>query len=166
MADDEFFDAFPLAAKGNYFEDFSVNQSFQHHWGRTVTEYDNVLFSSALCAWHPLFLNAEYAKANGHGDVLINPMLVLCIVIGLSVEDLSEVGGTFLGMNECRFHKAVYAGDTLTASSEVVDKRLSESRPDFGIVKWRTKAFDQRDELVIDFERSNLVGFRNAETAE
>jgi acyl dehydratase len=158
------FAAFPRAWKGRFYEDFSVGQVIGHHWGRTVTAGDNALFSTATCNWNPLHLNAEFARAHGHGDVIVNSMLVLCIALGLSVEDLSEAGGPFLGVDACRFHLPVYPGDTLTARSTVVDARLSESRRGTGIVTWHTEAFNQRDALVVDFRRTNLVAVGPAET--
>jgi itaconyl-CoA hydratase len=156
------FSTFPLASKGRSFEGFSTGDHFDHHWGRTVTDGDNALFSTATCNWNPMHLNAEYARAHGHPDVVVNPMLVLCTVVGLSVEDLSEVGGPFLGMEECSFHRPVHPGDTLTARSTVVESRTSESRPNAGIVTWHTEAFNQRGELVVDFRRTNLVAKRRA----
>ena len=154
------FDSFPLVHKGHSFEDFQSGEVFDHHWGRTITDGDNALFSTALCNWNPLYLNAEYAHAHGHADVVVNPMLVLCTVVGLSVEDLSEAGGPFLGIDELTFHAPVYAGDTLEASSTVVAARESDSRPEFGIVTWHTEGRKQRGELVVDYKRSNLVGKR------
>lgn len=155
--DDIDFDAFPVVAKGNTFADFADGQVFEHHWGRTLTDGDNAIFSTAMCNWNPMHLNAEYARAHGHPDVVVNPMLVLCTVVGLSVEDLSEVGGPFLGMEDVVFHRPVYPGDTLTARSTVVESRDSDSRPTTGIVTWHTEAQNQRDELVVDFRRTNLV---------
>ena len=148
---------FELGRKGHYFESFEPGRVFEHHWGRTLTEADNVLFSTATCNWNPMHLNAEFAKAHGHDDVVVNPMLVLCTVVGLSVEDLSEVGGPFLGMEGCTFHLPVHPGDTLTARSAVVEARDSASRPDVGIVTWRTEGRNQRDELVVEFHRTNIV---------
>ena len=104
-----------------------------------------------------MHLNAEFAREHGHPDVVLNPMLVLCTVVGLSVEDLSESGGPFLGMEDVTFHRPVHPGDTLTASSTVVDKRESDSRPNAGIVTWHTEAHNQRGELVVDYRRTNLV---------
>lgn len=156
MSDPDF-DTFPLVRKGNHFEDFSEGQVLVHHWGRTITDGDNALFSTATCNWNPMHLNSEFAKANGHPDVVVNPMLVLCTVVGLSVEDLSEAGGLFLGIEDCTFHAPVYPQDTLTASSRVVEKRESESRPGVGIVTWHTEARNQRDEIVLDYRRTNLV---------
>ena len=147
-------------AKGNQFEDFADDQVFEHHWGRTITAGDNALFSTATCNWNPMHLNAEFARAHGHPDVVVNPMLVLCTVVGLSVEDLSEAGGPFLGMEDVVFHRPVHPDDTLSARSVVVDKRESGSRPNVGIVTWRTQAYNQRGELVVDFRRTNLVAKR------
>ncbi len=154
------FDSFPMAVKGNRFQDFTEGQEFPHHWGRTLTDGDNAIFSTATCNWNPMHLNAEFAKAHGHPNVVLNPMLVLCTVVGLSVEDLSEIGGPFLGMENVTFHQPVVPGDTISASSTVVETRSSESRPNEGIVTWHTEAVNQRGELVVDYQRTNLVAKR------
>ena len=99
-------DTFPLVTKGHKFEDFAVGQVYVHHWGRTITAGDNSLFSTATCNWNPMHLNAEYARAHGHPDVVVNPMLVLGTIVGLSVEDLCEAGGPFLGLDSCEFAPA------------------------------------------------------------
>lgn len=148
---------FEPVPRGNRFEAFEPTGTFTHHWGRTVTDGDNAVFSTATCNWNPMHLNADYAKAHGHPDVVVNPMLVLCTVVGLSVEDLSEAGGPFLGLDDCRFHRPVHPGDTLTATSTVLERRDSASRPGIGIVTWRTEGRNQRGELVVDFVRTNLV---------
>jgi acyl dehydratase len=152
--------SFILAEKGHKYEDFFVGQTFDHHWGRTLSSGDNDLFSTAMCWWTPMYLNAEFARSHGHPNVVINPMLVMCTVVGLSVEDLSEAGGPFLGVESCRFHAPVYPGDTLTARSTVLDQRLSNSRPDFGIVKWKTEGEKQDGKMVIELVRVNLVAKR------
>lgn len=154
------FGDFPTSRKGNKFQDFSEDQAFDHHWGRTITDGDNALFTTSMCNWNPMHTNAEFAKAHGHPDVVVNPMLVLCTVVGLSVEDLSEVGGPFLGMEDVTFHREVYPGDTLIASSKVVSTRESDSRPNVGIVTWHTEGRNQRGELVVDYQRTNLVAKR------
>ncbi len=148
---------FPTPAPGRSFEDFSVGQVFSHHWGRTLTEADNALFTTSTLAYNPIYFNAEAARAQGHPTTVINPMLVFTTVLGLSVEDLSEGGGPFLGLEALSFHAPMYPGDTLTARSQVVAARESESRPGSGIVTWHTEGFNQRDERVIDYRRSNLV---------
>jgi itaconyl-CoA hydratase len=149
--------SFPTRGRGNLYEAFAPGQVFEHHWGKTVTAGDNSLFSSVTHAYNPLYLNAEYARGEGHPDVVVSPMLVLCIVVGLSVEDLSEIGGPFLGIDDLTFHLPVYPGDTLTARSTVVEARESASRPTTGIVTWHTESFNQRGQAVVDYRRTNLV---------
>jgi acyl dehydratase len=150
--------------KGNSLEAFTEGARFEHHWGRTLTDGDNALFTTATLAYNPLYYNAEYARERGHPGVVMNPMLVLCTVVGLSVEDLSEAGGPFLGIDDLTFHGPVYAGDTLTASSVVVSARESGSRPEYGIVTWHTEGRNQRSEMVVDFKRTNLVAKRRRAT--
>lgn len=151
---------FTPVKRGNQYQDFAVGQVWQHHWGRTLTEGDNVIFSTATCNWNPMHLNVEYARAHGHPSAVVNPMLLLCTVVGMSVEDLSEGGGPFLGVNQCTFHQPVYAGDTITARSTVEEMRTSASRPESGIITWHTEAHNQRGELVLDYRRTNLVAIR------
>lgn len=151
---------FPVVRKGNKFEDFTVGDVFEHHWGRTITDGDNALFSTAMCNFNPMHLNAEFARQHGHRDVVVNPMLVLCTIVGMSVEDLSEAGGPFLGVDDCTFHLPVHPSDTIRGRSTVIDARRSASRTDFGIVTWATEAHNQRDELVLSFQRTNLVATR------
>ncbi|MCE7975518.1 MAG: MaoC family dehydratase, partial [Leptolyngbya sp. PLA1] len=93
----------------------------------------------------------------GHPGVVVNPLLVFLTAFGLSVEDLSEAGGLFLGVEKLSYERAVYPGDTLTARSTVTDTRESGSRPDHGIVTWHTEGFNQRGERVIGFHRTNLI---------
>ena len=83
-------------------------------------------------------------------------------VFGLTVEDLSEGGGPFLGVNQLSYHQPVYPGDSLRAESVVLDRRVSDSHKGFGIVTWHTTGFNQREEKVIDFKRTNLVRQRTA----
>lgn len=147
--------------KGNLYEDFELGRVFRHHWGRTLNQGDNSLFTTLTLSYNPLYFNAPYARAHGHPGVVLNPMLVFLTVFGLSVEDLSEAGGLFLGVDNLTFYERVYPGATLTARSTVVDKRESQSRPDSGIVTWHTEGFfadgPKAETRVIDFRRSNLV---------
>src|SRR5882724_11622820 len=153
--------AFPLVPKGHAFEDFDEGQVFEHHWGRTLNEGDNSLFATLALRFTPLYTNAEYARAHGHPGVVVDPLLVLCTIVGLSVEDLSEGGGPFLGVDDVEFVAPVYPGDTLTAKSLVISKRESESRPQFGIVTWQSEGRNQKGEVVVRYRRSNLVVKRN-----
>jgi acyl dehydratase len=147
--------------RGNRYEDFDVGRQFTHHWGRTVTPGDNTLFSTLTLHYNPHYTNAAFARAHGHADTPVNPLLVFNTVFGLTVEDLSEGGGPFLGVDELTYLKTVYPGDTLYAASEVVARRLASNRPGFGIVTWHTLGTNQNGEQVIRFKRSNLVRTRS-----
>ncbi|MHA6782146.1 MaoC family dehydratase [Pseudonocardia saturnea] len=152
----------PLIPRGTSFEDHVVGRVFEHHWGRTVHAADAIAFTTQTLAFNPVFFNREAARAAGHPDEVVNPLLVFSIVFGLSVEDLSETGGPFLGAQDVRHLREVYPGETLYASSTVLEARGSESRPDTGIVTWQTVGRDARGVSVIEFRRTNLVRRRSA----
>jgi itaconyl-CoA hydratase len=154
-----------LWPKGRLFEDFSVGQTFDHHWGRTISESDNALFTTLTLSFNPLYVNRDYARANGHPDIVVNPQLVFNVVLGLSVEDCSEIGGPFLGVFDLTYDRPVYPGATLTARSVTVDARISDSNPANGIVTWRTEGFDTAGQRLVGFRRSNLVRLRNRKAA-
>ena len=149
-----------LRRRGNRYEDFDLGRRFTHHWGRTVTAADNTLFSTLTLHYNPQYCNEAFARANGHQTTPINPLLVFNTVFGLTVEDLSEGGGPFLGVDDLSYGVVVYPGDTLFARSEVIAKRLASNRPGFGIVTWHTLGTNQQDQQVIDYKRSNLVRLR------
>lgn len=149
-------------SKGHHFEDFSIGQRFEHHWGRTLSESDSVLFSTLTLHYNPVYFNVEHARSEGRQSLVINPLLVFLTVFGLSVEDLSEIGGAFLGVDALTFHQELRGGDTVTAASEVIGLRESMSRPDVGIVTWHTEGRDQHGGLVVDFQRTNMIQRRGA----
>jgi 2-methylfumaryl-CoA hydratase len=147
----------PLIPRAASFEDHVVGRVFDHHWGRTVHASDNIAFTTQTLAFNPVYFNREAATAAGHPDEVINPLLVFATVFGLSVEDLSEKGGPFLGAQDVRYLRDVHPGETLYASSTVVEARESGSRPESGIVTWHTVGRDGAGEPVIEFRRTNLV---------
>lgn len=155
--------SFPVRERGNTFDDFEIGAVFNHHWGRTIEQSDNIHFSLTTLQLNPLHFNREYARENGHADIVISAMLVFAIVFGLSVEDLSERGGAFLGVDDLSFAKPVHVGDTLTARSTVMALRESKSDRNYGIATWLTEGFNQHGERVIVFTRSNLVPRRGAQ---
>lgn len=146
-----------LMRKGHYFEDFDPGRIFEHHWGRTICENDNALFTTLTLHYNPLYFNLPYALSQGHSAVVVAPLLAFNVVFGLSVEDLSEGGGPFLGVDELLFHRAVHVGDTLSARSTVLDRRPSTSVDGFGIVTWHTQGTNQHCDLVLEFKRTNLI---------
>ena len=146
-----------LWPKGRQYEDFFVGQEFDHHWGRTILEGDAILFTTLTLSFNPLYFNRVYAMAHGHPDIVVNPQLVFNVVLGLSVEDLSEGGGPFLGVFDLTYDRPVYPGATITAASRTVEARLSTSNPTNGIVTWASEGFNEDGERVVAFRRTNLV---------
>ena len=143
---------------GMYFEEFSVGQTFDHPIRRTVTETDNVLFTTMTHNPAALHLDAEYMKNTEFGQPLVNSCLTLGLMVGISVNDTTH-GTTVanLGWDEVRFPAPVFHGDTLRIESEVLEVRESRSRPDNGIVVFAHRAYNQRDELVGSCKRSALM---------
>jgi acyl dehydratase len=148
---------------GLYFEQFSVGQTFVHEIRRTVTDMDNVLFSSLTCNPAAVHIDHEYAKSTEFGKPLINSIFTLGLIIGLSVQD-TTLGTTVanLGMEETRFPRPVFAGDTLRAESKVASVRASKSRPTQGIVTFEHRGYNQRDEEVVFCRRNALMMRRPA----
>jgi acyl dehydratase len=146
----------PMA--GKYFEEFTVGEIFHHQPGRTITEMDNVLFSCLTMNPQPLHLDEEFAKKTEFGTRLVNSLLTLGILVGLSVGD-TTLGTTVanLGFDKTEFPKPVFHGDTLYAETEVVEIRESRSRPDAGIVFFEHRAKNQRGEIVARCRRAALM---------
>jgi acyl dehydratase len=152
--------------RGCFYEDFTEGRVFEHHWGRTLTVEDSLLFNNLTMHYNPIYFNVEYARRLGYEGMVVNPLLVFTTVLGLTVEDLSEAGGPFLGVDDLRYHRPVYAGDTVSARSEVLSRRESQSRQGWGIVEWRTTAVNQRGEVVLEYRRRNLSRQREAAKSE
>ena len=143
---------------GLYFEEFTVGQVFRHQPGRTVTEADNVLFTTMTMNPQPLHLDAAFASQTEFRQRLVNSLLTLGIAVGLSVGD-TTLGTTVanLGFDKIEFPKPVFHGDTLYIETEIVDKRESRSRPDAGVVFFEHRATNQREELVAGIRRAGLM---------
>jgi acyl dehydratase len=142
--------------EGRYFEDFEVGDVYQCRLGRTVTEVDNTWFTLLTNNTNQIHFNTEYGKRTEFGQCLMNSILTLAIVAGMGVADVSE-NGFALGWDEIKLPNPVFAGDTLYSQSEVVDKRESRSKPEWGIVKVRTRGVKQDGTVVIDYTRSVMV---------
>lgn len=145
---------------GRYLEEFTVGDVYEHRPGKTVLEYDNHLFTLLTLNTHPLHFDSEYGKATEFGRNLVVSPYTLALLIGMSVSDCSQKTIANLGMDEVRFTAPVFAGDTLYAESEVLEKRASRSRPGQGVVTIRTTGRNQRDEVVCTFRRSMLIPSR------
>jgi len=138
------------------YEDMQVGDVYRSRFGRTVLEADNVWFTLLTMNTNPIHFDAEYAAETPWGRPLVDSTFTLALVTGLSVGDVSE-HAVNLGWREVRLPAPVYAGDTIRAETEVLEKRESQSRPGQGIVTVRTRGLNQRDEVVIEFERTIMV---------
>jgi len=143
---------------GRWFEELEVGTVVHHATRRTVTETDNVLFTTMTMNPAPLHLDADYAAGTEFGRPLVNSMFTLALVVGLSVPELTL--GTIvaqLGLEEVSFPAPVFPGDTIRVETEVVSARPSRSRPDAGVVVFEHRARNQRDELVCRARRTGLM---------
>ena len=143
---------------GLYFEEFAVGRKFTHEIRRTVTDMDNMLFSSLTYNPAAIHIDHAYAAGTEFGKPLMNSIFTLGLVIGLSVQD-TTFGTTVanLGMTDTTFPKPVFAGDTIRAETSVLGLRPSKSRPGQGIVTFEHLGLNQRDEIVLRTLRSALM---------
>lgn len=142
---------------GLWFDELSVGQTFAHPIRRTVTETDNVLFTAMTHNPAQLHLDEEYMKGTEYGTRIVNSCFTLGLMVGISVGD-TTLGTAIanLGWDEVRFPKALFHGDTVNVTSEVIELRESKSRPEAGIVTFLHKAFNQHGDLVASCKRSGL----------
>ena len=142
---------------GRYFEDFHVGDIYEHRPGKTVTEYDNHLFTLLTLNTHPMHFDTEFAAASEFKKNLVVSPYTLALLIGMSVTDCSQKAIANLGMDEVKFTAPVFAGDTIYGESEVLEKRESRSRPGQGIVTIITRGFNQDGTQVCTFKRNMLI---------
>jgi acyl dehydratase len=149
---------------GIYFEDFVAGEVFEHRYRRTVTQMDNMLFSNMTLNPQPLHIDRHFCEQETEwGQPIMNSLFTLGLMIGMSVSDLTT-GTTIanLGMTEVKFPHPVFEGDTLHATTEVLGKRPSKSRPGAGIVELLHRCFNQDDKLVAECRRSAFIRMRPA----
>jgi acyl dehydratase len=147
-----------IEQRGLYFEEFRVGSRYLHRPGRTVTEADNVLFTTLTMNTQSLHLDAAFSATQPFGQRLINSMFTLSTLVGSSVAQLTQ--GTLvanLGFREITFPAPLFIGDTMYSQTELEDKRLSASRPGQGIVTLRHAAVNQHGVTVATAIRSALV---------
>ncbi len=147
---------------GLYFEGFEVGKTYEHTLRRTVTQMDNMLFSNMTLNPQPLHIDREFCeKETDWGQPLMNSLFTLGLMIGIQVSDMT-VGTTIanLGMQEVKFGNPVFEGDTLHATTEVIGKRESKSRPGAGIVEFHHRCYNQDNKLVAECKRQAFIKMR------
>jgi itaconyl-CoA hydratase len=142
---------------GRYYEDFVVGDIYEHRPGRTITETENTWFTLLTMNTHPLHFDAEYARHSEFGRCLVASPFTVSLIVGMSVSDVSQKAIANLGWTDIKLTHPVFAGDTLYAESEVLDKRESKSRQDAGIVSVRSTGKNQDGTVVCTFDRTMLV---------
>ena len=142
---------------GVWFDELEIGQVFDHAIRRTVTETDNLLFTTMTHNPAQLHLDAEYMKESDYGQVLVNSCFTLGLMVGVSVGD-TTLGTAIanLGWDEVRFPKPLFIGDTVRIETEVIELRESKSRPEAGIVTFAHRAYNQHGDLVASCKRSGL----------
>jgi itaconyl-CoA hydratase len=146
-----------MAMAGKYFEDLEPGMVIRHALGKTVTEAEHVLFCAMTMNQQPLHINEDFASQTEYGQRLVNGLLTMSLVVGISVGETTE--GTIianLGYENVRHPAPVFHGDTIYAETVVVAKRESKSRPNAGIVTLTHTGRNQRGETVVEVTRSAL----------
>lgn len=142
---------------GRVFEDFEVGDIYEHPLGRTVLGADNSWFTLLTQNTNPYHFDYELSAKTEFGKPLVNSCFVLSLVTGQSVTDLSQNAMANLGWDEVRLPHPVFEGDTIYSRSEVLETRESASRSNVGIVKVKTRGFNQHGTVVIEYKRTILV---------
>ncbi|MFF5991718.1 MaoC family dehydratase [Prauserella flavalba] len=144
--------------RGLYFEEFEIGAEYKHAFRRTITEMDNVMFTSLTMNVAPLHLDEEYAKTTVHGARVLNSLFTVALIGAFHVPELT-MGTTLgnLGYDKITFPHPVFHGDTLRAETTIVDKRESKSRDDSGVVWFEHRGYNQNDVLVCEMRRVGLM---------
>lgn len=152
---------------GKWFDELEVGQTFDHPIRRTITETDNVLFTTMTHNPAQLHLDEEYCRTETEfGTRIVNSCYTLSLMVGISVGDTTlGTAVANLGWDDVRFPKPLFHGDTVRIETEVVDLRDSKSRPDQGIVTFEHRAFNQHGDLVASCKRSGLQRKKPADAA-
>ena len=143
---------------GRYYDEWQVGDRIVHELRRTVTETDNLLMSTLTHNPQPLHLDADYAAGTEFGRIVVNGTFTFALMVGISVGETTL--GTLvanLGYDKLVMPKPVFIGDTLRCETEVAEVRDSKSRPDAGLVTFRHRMFNQRDEEVCSCLRTALL---------
>ena len=148
---------------GRYYEDFVVGDVYEHRPGRTITQHDNISFTLLTMNTHPMHFDEQYARHSEFGRCIVCSPLTVALMVGMSVTDVSQKAIANLGWTDIKLTHPLFAGDTLYAESEVLDKRESKSRPAAGIVSVKTAGLNQDGVKVCEFNRTMLIMKRGNE---
>ena len=142
---------------GRVYEDFEVGDIYSHPLGRTVLAADNIWFTLLTQNTNPIHFDSAYAAQTEFKKPLVDSTFTLALVTGQSVTDISQNAMANLGWDEVRLPNPVFEGDTIYSRSEVLEKRESKSRPNVGIVTFKTIGFNQDGTVVIEYKRTAMI---------
>lgn len=146
---------------GPFYEDLEVGKKIRSRVGRTVTDADNIWFTSLAMDRNPVHFDRNYTQKNYSNDpfngrLIFNGIATLAISNGL-INEFTSATGIILSIDSVSFKKPVFSGDTIYSEAEIVETRPSESKTDFGIVKTVTRGFNQDGEIVIEFYKTFML---------
>ncbi len=156
----------PKVWQGRFYEDLEPGDVFRSRFGRTITEADNLLFTCLTHNTNSIHFDRTHAERTQFGQILVNSTFTLALITGMTVPDTSENAAANLAWTDIKLPNPVFAGDTLWAESEILEKRESASNPSVGIVTMRCRGINQRSEVVIEFRRTFMIYRREAPEAE
>lgn len=147
-----------IKSRGKYFEELNIGDIYEHAITRTVTETDNLLFTTLTHNPQPLHLDVEYGKSSINGTTIINNFFTMAFVVGVSVSDLTLFTTlAHLNYEDINCPIPVRIGDTLRGETEIIDKKESETENDRGMVWFEHRGFNQKGELVCKIRRVALM---------
>jgi itaconyl-CoA hydratase len=142
---------------GRVFEDFEVGDVYRHPLGRTILATDNIWFTLLTQNTNPIHFDRAYAAKTEFKKPLVDSTFTLALVTGQSVADISQNAMANLGWDEVRLPNPVFEGDTIYSQSAVLEKRESKSRPNVGIVRFKTTGYTHEGTVVIEFKRTIMI---------
>jgi len=137
--------------------DFHPGQEFQHWPHKTITEGDHSMFCLLTMNHHPLHSDIEYAEGHQHGKIVVLGTYILSLALGMSVPDISGACIANLEFEKIIHHQPVFIGDTIRASTRIVEVKPSKTKPDRGVMTVITRAYNQDNEVVLSFRRKILL---------
>jgi itaconyl-CoA hydratase len=151
---------------GRFFEDFEIGDHFQHQLGRTILAADNAWFTLLTMNTNELHFNDHYSQASAMGKQLVNSGLTVAMLLGLSVQDISQNAVANLGWTDIKLTHPFFVDDTMYGESVVEGLRLSNSRPHAGVVSVRTRGLNQHGDECLSFKRSVMVHTKDSPQAK
>lgn len=142
---------------GRRLDDFQIGDVYHHPWEVTIDDGMLAMFAASFLDPNPLYSSRRFAHELGFRDRVVHPLVMLNLALSFTVHDVSEQAIAHLAYIDLKFPNATYSGDTLSVYSEILGVRVSESKPDRGVVHLRTTGVNQHGVVVVTFERKALI---------